>query len=171
MIRRAGIGAVVFAGMLAVLSAAASGAVSGNSAPKQGSSAGPSGATAMTASAAYPGLGQLLNGAEPKAAIISAVETFLVAGLIVEDRRARNSLRLYKQTSDERYYDEYSEHFDNRQTLVWWAVIAALYGLADAYVDAHLADFDDSTAPQVESSFGESGDGGGELRVGLTFKF
>jgi len=116
-------------------------------------------------------LGQLLNGTEYKAAIVCAVETFLVAGLVVEDRRARNSLRLYKQTSDGRHYDEYSKHFDNRQTLVWWAAIAALYGLVDAYVDAQLAGFDDPAVPHVESSFGGDGVGSGEFRVGLTFRF
>ena len=157
--------------ILAVLSTAASGAADGSGPSTQVGSSGPSGTTAMVASAAYPGLGQLLNAAEPKAAIISAVEVFLVAGLVVEDRRARNSLRLYKRTNDERYYDEYSEHFDNRQALVWWAAIAALYGLTDAYVDAHLAGFEDSPAPRVESSFGGDGTGGGEVRVGLTFRF
>ncbi len=173
MMRRAGVGAVVFACILAALSPAASGAeAAGGSTPRTEDGANrPRGTTAMVASAAYPGLGQLLNGAEYKAAIVCAVETFLVAGLVVEDRRARNSLRLYKQTADERYYDEYSEHFDKRQTLVWWAAVAALYGLADAYVDAHLVGFDDSPAPRVESSFGGDGAGGGEFRVGLTFRF
>ena len=169
--RRAGIRTIAFAGILAALFPAVSGAVDGSTLSPQGDSGGPSGTTAMTASAVYPGLGQLLNGTEHKAAIVCAVETFLVAGLVVEDRRARNSLRLYKQTSDERYYDEYSEHFDNRQTLVWWAAIAALYGLVDAYVDAHLAGFDDSAAPHVESSFGGNGAGGGDFRVGLIFRF
>jgi len=169
--RRAGIGTIAFAGILAVLSPAVSGAEGGSMPSPQGDSSGPGGTTAMVASAAYPGLGQLLNGTEYKAAIVCAVETFLVAGLVVEDRRARNSLRLYKQTSDERYYDEYSEHFDNRQALVWWAAVTALYGLVDAYVDAHLAGFDDSAAPHVESSFGGDGAGGGEFRVGLAFRF
>ncbi len=171
MMRRAGIRTIAFAGILAVLSPAASGAVGGSTPSPQGGSSGPGGTTAMVASAAYPGLGQLLNGTEYKAAIVCAVETFLVVGVVVEDRRARNSLRLYKQTNDERYYDEYSEHFDNRQALVWWAAVAALYGLVDAYVDAHLAGFDDSAAPHVESSFGGDGAGGGEFRVGLTFRF
>ena len=162
---------VAFAVILAVLSAATSGAEDGSGPSRQGGSDGPSGTIAMAASAAYPGFGQLLNGAEQKAAIVSAVEVILVAGLVVEDRRARNSLRLYKQTNDDRYYDDYSEHFDNRQTLVWWAAVAALFGLADAYVDAHLASFEDSPAPRMESSFGEDGAGGGEVRVGLTFRF
>ena len=123
----------------------------------------------MVASAAYPGLGQLLNGKESKAVIVSAVETFLIAGLIVEDRRARNSLRLYQQTNSDADYDDYSEHFDRRQTFVWWAVVAAIYGLADAYVDAHLSDFEDTPAPHLESSFG--GDGGDEFRLGLALRF
>lgn len=128
----------------------------------------PSGATAMIASAAYPGLGQLLNKTEPKAAIVSAVEAFLVASIVVEDRRARNSLRNYKQTQEERYYDDYEEHFDRRQTLVWWAAVAVIYGLADAYVDAHLAGFEAGSAPRMEGSFGA---GGAEFRLGLTFSF
>ncbi len=171
MMRRAGIGAAAFTVILAVLSPAASGAADGSEPSTQGDSRRHHGTTAMVASAVYPGLGQLLNGAEPKAAIISAVEVLLVAGLVVEDRRARNSLRLYKQTNDNRYYDDYSEHFDNRQALIWWAAIAALYGLTDAYVDAHLAGFEDSPAPRVESSFGRDGTGGAEVRVGLTFRF
>ena len=108
-----------------------------------------------------------MNGAEPKAAIISAAEAFLVARLIVEDRRVRNSLRLYRQTNNDRYFDDYSEHFDRRQTLIWWAAVAALYGLADAYVDAHLAGFSESPASHLESSVGD----GGEFRLGLAFRF
>lgn len=129
----------------------------------------PSGTAVMFASAAYPGLGQLLNDAEPKAAIVSAVEAFLIARLVVEDRRTRNSLRLYKQTNDERYYDEYSEHFDRRQALIWWAAVTAIYGLADAYVDAHLTSFDDTHAPRLMSSIG--GETGDEVTIGLAFRF
>jgi hypothetical protein len=123
----------------------------------------------MFASAAYPGLGQLLNDAEPKAAVVGAVEAFLIARLLVEDRRTRNALRLYKQTNEERYYEDYSTHFDRRQALIWWASVAAIYGLADAYVDAHLASFEDSHAPRLMSSIG--GDTGDEVRVGLAFRF
>lgn len=162
--------------LLPAVGAAANGAVESDGAGRRvvpgtetGKGARTSGATAMVASAVYPGLGQLLNGKEPKAVIVSAVETFLIASLVMEDRRARNSLRLYKQTNRDAYYDDYSEHFDRRQTLVWWAVVGAIYGLADAYVDAHLSDFDDDPAPHLESSFG--GDGGGEFRLGLAFRF
>jgi hypothetical protein len=124
----------------------------------------------MVASAAYPGLGQLLNGAERKAAIVSAAEAALVAALLVEDRRTRNAQRKYEETNDEDWYDEYSKHYDKRATLVWWVAVAALYGLADAYVDANLTDFDDSDAPTLEGSFG-AGEDGSEFRLGVAVRF
>ena len=128
------------------------------------------GTTAMFASAAYPGLGQLLNGAERKAALVSAAQVLLVAGLVVEDRRTRNALRMYEQTNDNYWFDEYSEHYDKRATLVWWVAVAALYGLADAYVDANLTGFDEPDAPAFEGSFG-AGEDAGELRLGVAMRF
>lgn len=100
-------------------------------------------AQSLVASAAYPGLGQLLNETERKAAVVGGVEAFLIARLLLEDRWTRHSQRLYNETGKSRYFDEYSRHFDTRQTLLWWVVVAALYGIADAYVDAHLVGFDD----------------------------
>lgn len=129
------------------------------------------GAKVLVASAVYPGLGQLMNGSEYKAAIVTAIEAALVTGLVVEDRRARNSLRLYEQTRDARYYDDYSRHFDRRQTLIWWVVIAALYGLTDAYVDAHLSGFEEDVRPRMEGSVGENADGEAEVRIGLALRF
>ena len=128
---------------------------------------------ALAASAAYPGLGQLLNDAEPKAAVLGAVEAALIAGLVVEDRRARNSLRMYEQTGESGYYDDYSEHFDRRQALVWWAIVAVVYGLTDAYVDAHLSGFDASGAAGAGDPDPLAFDGreAGELRLGLAFRF
>jgi hypothetical protein len=130
----------------------------------------PDAVTALVASAAYPGLGQLLNGTETKAAVIGAVEAFLIVGLVVEDRRTRNSLRRYTETGDSAYFDDYSDHFDQRQTLIWWVVGAALYGLADAYVDAHLSGFD-GPSPRLEGGFGGLEGGKPGVRIGLAFSF
>jgi hypothetical protein len=132
----------------------------------------PGGAEALLASAAYPGLGQLMNGAEKKAAVIGAAEAFLVARLVLEDRWTRNSLRRYHETGDPDHFDEYSEHFDRRQTLIWWVIVAALYGIADAYVDAHLADFDEPLSPSLERTLGgPSGGTGDAIRVGIAIRF
>ncbi len=100
-------------------------------------------AQSLIASAVYPGLGQLLNETEKKAAVVGGVEAFLIARLLLEDRWTRHSYRMYNETGRNVYFREYSKHFDARQTLLWWAAVAALYGIADAYVDAHLVGFDD----------------------------
>jgi hypothetical protein len=132
----------------------------------------PGGAQVLLASAAYPGLGQLLNGTEAKAAIVGAAGAFLGARLLLEDRWTRHSLRRYRETGEQAYFDQYSEHFDTRQTLMWWAIVAALYGLVDAYVDAHLADFDEPLSPSLERTLGGPAlDDPSAVRVGLAIRF
>ena len=131
----------------------------------------PGPAQALVASAAYPGLGQLLNGSEHKAAIVGGVEAFLISRLVLEDRRTRHALRLYRETQESVYFEEYSERFDTRQTLMWWVVVAALYGIADAYVDAHLVSFSDMTPPSFDDLSEAPGGAGGALRIGLACRF
>jgi hypothetical protein len=140
--------------------------------PGDGEPARPGGAQALLASAAYPGLGQLMNGTELKAAVVGAAGAFLGARLLLEDRWTRHSLRRYRETGDSDYFDEYSEHFDRRQTLMWWAIVAALYGIADAYVDAHLADFNEPISPSLEGVLGGSSLGDpSAIRVGVALRF
>lgn len=136
-----------------------------------GGAAGPGGAQALLASAAYPGLGQILNGTEVKAAVLGGGGAFLAARLLLEDRWTRHSLRRYHETGDSDYFDEYSEHFDRRQTLMWWVIAAVLYGIADAYVDAHLADFDQSVSPTLEGVLGPSPGDPPAIRLGLAVTF
>lgn len=132
----------------------------------------PDGAHALAASAAYPGLGQLWNGAEAKAVVIGASGAFLMARLLLEDRWTRHSLRRYRETGNEDYFDAYSRHFDTRQTIMWWAIVAALYGLADAYVDAHLADFDEPLSASLDPTIGVAGSHDPtEIRLGLAIRF
>ncbi len=131
----------------------------------------PSGGVALTASAVYPGLGQLLNGSEMKAAVIGAAEAFLLARLVLEDRWTRNSYRNYMETGTTAWYKEYSEHYDRRQALIWWVAIAALYSLTDAYVDAHLAGFDDALPGYLDTVSIAPGPSGDELRLALSIRF
>jgi hypothetical protein len=126
----------------------------------------------LLASASYPGLGQLLNGKDVKAAVIGAAEAFLIAGLVVEDRRTRNAYRNYQETRDEVWFDEYSEHYDRRQTLLWWVVGAALYAVTDAYVDAHLTGFGRSLSPALQRPLDiESEATADRVAVGLSVRF
>ena len=131
----------------------------------------PSGSQALTASAAYPGLGQLLNGSETKAAVIGAAEAFLLTRLLLEDRWTRNSYRNYAETGTAAWYNEYAEHYDRRQTLIWWVAIVALYGLTDAYVDAHLAGFDGSLPGYLDAVSIAPCQSGDELGLALSIRF
>jgi hypothetical protein len=96
----------------------------------------------------------------------------LGARLLLEDRWTRHSIRRYRETGDVEYFNAYSEHFDRRQTLMWWAIVAALYGIADAYVDAHLADFHDPASPSLERAMGGLPAGDSDaIRVGVAIRF
>jgi hypothetical protein len=171
-VRHSPVVAVLLSGILLLSRSAASGADGSPGAAESPARPGPSPAQALVASAVYPGLGQLLTGSEKKAAVIGAAEGFLVARLVLEDRWTRNALRLYKGTGEGRYFDEYSKHFDARQTLVWWVVVAALYGLGDAYVDAELRDFDEPLPTFLDSALGALGDDADDaLRVGFVVRF
>ncbi len=93
-------------------------------------------------------------------------------GSILEDRWTRHALRLYNETGGASYYDDYSEHYDRRQTLVWWALAVGILSVADAYVDAHFIGFDDPAGPgtsDLEPEARPVGDDG--LRVGLAVRF
>ena len=126
----------------------------------------------LIASAAYPGLGQLLNGTEGKAAIIGGAEALLIAQLLLEDRWTRYALKNYRETGDTECFDEYSKHFDRRQTLIWWTAILALYSVADAYVDAHLSGFDDNVPGGLDAAVAAAPVAGGNgFRVGFEVRF
>lgn len=126
----------------------------------------------LAASASYPGLGQFLNGREAKAAVIGAAEALLVAGLVVEDRRTRNAYRHYQETREAAWFDEYSRHYDRRQTLLWWVIGAALYAMTDAYVDAHLEGFGESLSPELEGPLSIDPETTSErVAVGLSVRF
>lgn len=131
----------------------------------------PGPAQSLVASAVYPGLGQLLNESEHKAALIGGAEAFLIARLVLEDRWTRHAYRRYQETGQGRYFDEYSRHFDTRQTLIWWAIVAALYGMADAYVDAHLMGFDDMRPASLDGWSDVPGGDEDAIRIGFAYRF
>ena len=127
------------------------------------------GAQALMASAAYPGLGQLLNGSEVKSVVIGAAEAYLIGLLVLEDRWTRHSFRRYRETGKRSYYEDYERHFDSRQTAVWWLIVVALYSVTDAYVDAQLSRFDEPVSPYIEASPDRWGEGG--IRLGVCWSF
>ncbi len=95
----------------------------------------PSPTGAMLRSLAVPGWGQWYNHKRFKAVVIAGAEVGLVVDAIVQNQLAASAKNIY----DREYYR------NNRSLAIWWLGAVILYSMADAYVDAHLFDFDEST--------------------------
>ena len=92
---------------------------------------------AMLRSALVPGWGQFYNGKWLKGTIIAGVEVGLITNAVV--------LHQYMKQADTE--SERDFYWDNRNLSLWWLGASVLYSMADAYVDAHLSDFD--AGPQL----------------------
>jgi hypothetical protein len=107
---------------------------------------GPSAGNRAARSALFPAWGQLTNGRTAKAAALFALETYLASSIIVESRKGAAKERLADEAPDEateEMYDGLADaHYDRRRNLIFWSLLTVLYGVADAYVDANLGDFD-----------------------------
>ena len=89
---------------------------------------------AMLRSVFVPGWGQFYNGKWFKGIVIAGTECGIVINSIIQNEYAKKSV-----TSLEREF-----YIDNRNLSYWWLAGAILYSAVDAYVDAHLYDFDES---------------------------
>ena len=163
------LGSVCFALALLAAAGGAECAMAAAPAADDPEGAAATGAQALMASAAYPGLGQLLNGSEAKSVVIGAAEAYLIGLLVLEDRWTRHSFRRYRETGKLSHYEDYERHFYSRQTAVWWLVVVALYSVTDAYVDAQLSRFDEPVSPYIEAS--PDGRGQQGIRLGVCWSF
>jgi len=124
--------------------------------------------TAMFASFAIPGLGQLYNERPFWAAVAAGVEFYFLGSWVVEQRLTNRYRALYNaDPSDQDAQVLYELHRDSRIQAQWLlAVTIAISGL-QSYVDAALADFDESPLPLRLSP--EIGAGRTGLSVQLRF--
>ena len=103
---------------------------------------------AVLRSAFVPGWGQWYNGQKLKAALVLGVELGLVGEIVYYHRL------VVKSSSDwEREFYE-----DWRSRFLWWLLAAHIVNMLDAYVDAHLWDFD--TGPDLSIDGGLRGGAG-----------
>ena len=88
----------------------------------------------MVRSIFVPGWGQFYNGKWFKGVVIAGVEVGLVANAVVLNQWANQA-----QTEEEFFF-----YIDNRNLSFLLLGATILYSMADAYVDAHLFNFDES---------------------------
>jgi hypothetical protein len=114
----------------------------------------PSPANRAARSAVFPGWGQLTNGANAKAVGLFALETYLLTGIIHESHRGRAKRNAANAAADEAtaaVFDGLADaHYERRRNLLFWSILAVLYGVVDAYVDAHLSDLDEELEDRRE---------------------
>jgi len=96
---------------------------------------------AVLQSAVIPGLGQIYNESYIKAPIIWAISGLLVYGWIYNDDLYKDGQLLYIQIPTKRNKDFRDFYRDQRDLFTIYMGLVYLLNLVDAYVDAHLFDF------------------------------
>ncbi len=120
----------------------------------------------MLRSAAVPGWGQLYNHKVLKAGLVVAGEGFIVFEALhefsLENRAVDRQVAILEaggDLSDPAYIlagQDKETHRNLKITWIWWGLAAHLLSMADAYVDAHLANFDaDFGPPETAADIGE----------------
>lgn len=104
---------------------------------------------AVLRSAIVPGWGQLYNESYWKIPIVMGLTGFLVYGIVSEHRQYARFRDEYtasisaSRPSGDLYLKQFREFYrNNRDTYGWWLLVTYLIQAADAFVDAHLYDFD-----------------------------
>jgi len=95
--------------------------------------AAPSPARAMAYSFFIPGGGQFYNGKYLKGLIIASAELGCVANAVIQNQYLKDEKNPYNREI----------YRDRRNLSYWWLAGIILYSMADAYVDAHLFNFDE----------------------------
>ena len=103
---------------------------------------------AMLRSIAFPGWGQWYNGKRFKAVIVFGAEAGIIVNTIYQNQKVQKSKSKFER-------DFYLE---NRRLSNWWLAGAILLSMIDAYVDAHLYDFDESPELGNVSASTQSGE-------------
>ncbi len=107
----------------------------------------------------FPGWGQLYTKSSWRAAVAFGVEMFYLSSLLMNERLAARNQEfadgLEPGSSQRELYDAIAkEHGERALDFIWWTVGGLLIIALDAYVGAHLFQFDDDTVP-VPNRWGE----------------
>ncbi len=93
-----------------------------------------------------PGGGQVYNGKWIKAACVAGVECWFIGSAIYHDAKMNDAYDNAMSSSGDEYTywaGEYDDHRDARQNAYWWLGTTVFLSVLDAYVDAHLYNFEE----------------------------
>jgi uncharacterized protein DUF5683 len=110
-----------------------------------------------------PGGGQFYNEAYLKFGIVSVLEGGLIGLTLYHHFKAEDYYDKFEATADERYYSKYTDYYYKQQNDLWWLGVTVFLSTVDAYVDAHLYNFE-SEKRKIHLKFD------GEM-ISLVYKF
>lgn len=90
-----------------------------------------------------PGGGQYYNESYVKFSVVALTETSLLGYSIFSRTRAERSYDDYLLSMNEADYNKYADYYADSQNGLWWTGTVVFLSVIDAYVDAHLFDFDE----------------------------
>ncbi len=102
-----------------------------------------------------PGGGQFYNQKYIKSGFIFALESSLLGISIHHQLRSDHYYEKYKSTENEDYYNKYLDYYYKKQNDLWWLGTVIFLSTIDAFVDAHLFDFE-KTKDRIHLKFEEN---------------
>ncbi len=101
---------------------------------------------AMLYSAFIPGGGQVYNRAYVKAGIVVGLQAYLLGNVLYNDSKVDDYKDKLNSSSDaaiqQQYKDKLQMYRERRTSDIWWMGVTCALSMLDAYVDAHLDDFE-----------------------------
>ncbi len=101
----------------------------------------------MLYSAFLPGGGQIYNKKYLKAGVVIGVQSYLISSSIHNDKKKDDyakKAKLAVSASDRLIYEKKRDEYQDKQRSdYWWMGITAVLSIGDAFVDAHLFDYQD----------------------------
>ena len=124
----------------------------------------------MARSAIVPGWGQVYNRQPLKAVAVVAGEGFLTYKIFQELRRENEAIDRLALATDDAAANaaeaDRIDHYTRKINWIWWTAAAHLLQMADAYVDAHLLNFDAEFGPPDDRKASAP-----HVRLSLTMRF
>ncbi len=102
-----------------------------------------------------PGGGQLYNESYLKFGIFAATECSIIGYAFYHYQKSEDYYDQFIATGDETYYNQYLDYYYKRQNDYWWLGVTIFLSTIDAYVDAHLYNYE-KTKKKVRLKFEKS---------------
>ncbi|UCB52351.1 MAG: hypothetical protein JSV10_10280 [Candidatus Zixiibacteriota bacterium] len=129
---------------------------------------------ALLRSVAFPGWGQFYNRKHFKSAVVFGAETtFITLAAIEWGRMNKHKKNFENPNHPDRYWEfQQFEFYEDQRNLYLWITAGIVFlSMFDAYVDAHLYNFDREEVRDLSISLVPEAGGGSDVKLLLSVRF